>query len=278
MSERGVALVTGASRGIGKATAVALAEVGFDVAITARTVREGEGVDDSDRGQGRPIPGSLETTAALIEAAGRRALPVRMDILEEASLHEGVAAVLDTWGRVDVLVNNAVHTGPGSMELVLDLDVAMVRAKLEGNVVAPFVLIKALLPHFLARGSGTIVNVTSAVAISDPPAPAGQGGWGAGYAMSKGAIHRLAPILAVELRERGIRAFNVEPGYVVTERMAVNAGELGLEGVYPGAPPSVPAAVIAWVASSPEADELNGTTISAQRFARQRGLHPDWKR
>ena len=65
---------------------------------------------------------------------------------------------------------------------------------------------------------------------------------------------------------------------VVTERMEVNQKALGLEGKYPGAPPSVPASVIAWCASAPEADELNGETIIAQRFAKERGLHPPWKR
>ncbi len=96
--------------------------------------------------------------------------------------------------------------------------------------------------------------------------------------MSKGALHRLAGILAVEYRDAGLRVFNLEPGYVVTERMETNAKALGLEGVYPGAPPSVPAAVIVWCATAPDAGELNGETILAQRFAKQRGLHPDWKK
>jgi NAD(P)-dependent dehydrogenase (short-subunit alcohol dehydrogenase family) len=126
------------------------------------------------------------------------------------------------------------------------------------------------------RGDGTIVNVTSAVAYQDPTAPPGEGGWGSAYAMSKGAFHRIAPNLAVEYPM--LRFFNVQPGYVVTERMEVNAKALGLEGRYPGAPPSVPAAVIAWVASSADADELNGTTLEAQQVAKQRGLHPDWWR
>jgi hypothetical protein len=73
-----------------------------------------------------------------------------------------------------------------------------------------------------------------------------------------------------------LRFFNVQPGYVVTERMEVNAKALGLEGRYPGAPPSVPAAVITWAASSPDADELNGTTLEAQQVAKHRDLHPKW--
>ena len=272
-----VALVTGASRGIGKATAVQLAAAGFDVAVAARTQREGEARDDEHGG--RIIPGSLEATASLIEQSGRRALEVTMDLLDRPSLERGVARVLAEWGHIDLLVNNAVHTGAGSMDHFLDLSVELLQTKLEANVVAQFVMAKLVIPSMLERGDGTIVNVTSAVATTDPPAPAGEGGWGMGYAMSKGALHRMAGILAVELGPRGIRAFNVEPGYVLTERMAINQTELGFEGVYRGAPPSVPAAVVTWLASAPadEARELNGTTVSAQRFALERGLHPDWR-
>jgi NAD(P)-dependent dehydrogenase (short-subunit alcohol dehydrogenase family) len=282
VTDRQIALVTGASRGIGKATAVALAAAGFDVAVTARTVHEGEGVDDSDTGAGRAIPGSLDTTAAEVEAHGARALAVRMDLLDRPTLVAGVERVLDEWGRIDVLVNNAVHTGAGSMEHVVDLPVDVLETKLQANVVSQLVLVKAVLTHMLERGSGTIVNMTSAVAITDPPAPAGSGGWGAGYAMSKGAFHRLAGILAVELGERGIRAYNIEPGYVLTERMEINQRALGYEDVYRGAPPTVPAAVIAWLCAAPPDDPevaaLNGQTLRAQKVALDRRLHRDWRR
>ena len=269
------ALVTGASRGIGKATAVALAEVGFDVAFTARTVHEGDGVDDSDRG-GRPVPGSLDTTAALVEATGRRALPVAMDLMDRSSIVAAADRVYDEWGRLDVLVNNAVHTGPGSMVRFEATSIEVIETKLLANAVNQVVMIKAVLPRMVEAGGGTIVNMTSAVAITDPPAPAGEGGWGSAYAMSKGAFHRLAGIIGVEYRDRGITIVNVEPGYVVTERMEVNAEALGLDGVYPGAPPSVPAAVVAWLASDPEAATLTGQTVTAQKFAKDRGLHPRW--
>ncbi len=273
MTDQRVAVVTGASRGIGKASALALADAGFDVAITARTVHEGDGIDDSDSSR-RVMPGSLDTTTALVEERGRRALAVPMDLSDRASLVAAVDRVLDTWGRIDVLVNNAVHTGPGSMARFEDTTIEMIETKLAANVVSQVVLIKAVLPHLLERGDGTIVNVTSAVAITDPPAPAGEGGWGSAYAMSKGAFHRLAGILAVEYPQ--LRFYNVEPGFVVTERMEVNAKALGLEGRYPGAPPSVPASVIAWLATSPDAPELSGQTVAAQRFAKEHQLHPDW--
>jgi NAD(P)-dependent dehydrogenase (short-subunit alcohol dehydrogenase family) len=269
------ALVTGASRGIGKATAVALARAGFDVAFTARTVHEGEGLDDSDSA-GRSVPGSLDTTAALVEEAGRRALPIAMDLMDRASVAAAADRVYDEWGRLDVLVNNAVHTGPGSMTRFEDTTLDMIETKLQANVLSQVVMIKAVLPRMVDAGGGRIVNVTSAVAITDPPAPAGEGGWGSAYAMSKGAFHRLAGIIAVEYRDRGIEIFNVEPGFVVTERMEVNAKAIGLEGRYPGAPPSVPAAVIAWCASSPDASERNGETLSAQKFAKEARLHDPW--
>jgi NAD(P)-dependent dehydrogenase (short-subunit alcohol dehydrogenase family) len=271
-----VAFVSGASRGIGKQSAVRLAQVGFDVVVTARTVREGEGIDDSDT-RGRLVPGSLETTAALVEEHGRRALPIPMDLLDRASIGAAVQRALDEWGRIDVLINNAVHTGPGSMTHFTDTSVALLEEKLEANVLAQVVLIKAVLPGMLARGEGRIVNMTSAVAITDPPAPAGQGGWGVAYAMSKGAFHRMAAILALELGPQGICVYNVEPGYVLTERMEINQREHGFEGVYRGAPPSVPGAVVAWLASAPDAAQLNGLTITAQRFALEHGLHPDWR-
>jgi NAD(P)-dependent dehydrogenase (short-subunit alcohol dehydrogenase family) len=279
---RRVALVTGASRGIGKASAIALAAAGLDVAITARTMQEGDGRDDSTAAGAGAIPGSLETTARQVEAAGGRALPIWADLLDRASLVAATERVLEEWGRVDVLVNNAVHTGPGSMEPFLQLDLDMVETKLEANVVAQLVLIKSVLPGMLERGEGTIIDITSAVATSDPAVPTGEGGWGLGYAMTKGAFHRVAGILAVELGPRGIFVVNVEPGYVLTERMVLAQERLGLAGRYPGAPPSVPGAAVAWLAGGPggvtpdERLAMNGTTISAQRFARERALHPDW--
>src|ERR1700730_10162892 len=111
-----VAFVTGASRGIGRCAALALAHAGYDVVITARTVREGDGREGSVA-----LPGSLETTAAEIEAIGRRALPVRMDLLERASVEDAFATAISAWGRVDLLCNNAIYQGRGPMDLLLDL-------------------------------------------------------------------------------------------------------------------------------------------------------------
>jgi NAD(P)-dependent dehydrogenase (short-subunit alcohol dehydrogenase family) len=128
----------------------------------------------------------------------------------------------------------------------------------------------------LERGQGTIVDVTSHTATADPPGPVGQGGWGLAYAASKAAFHRIAPLVAVELGPAGINAYNLDPGYVDTERQLVNAAALGLTGRYSGAPPSAPAAAIAWLVDHPEALE-NGQTVKALRTALDFGLHPDWR-
>ncbi len=270
------ALVTGATRGIGRSTALALAEAGWDVAVTGRTARRGEGRDDSDTGGGRPLPGSLEETAEGIRAHGRLALELVADLHDQAGLRAAVARVEEAWGGIDLLVNNAVDTAPGSMVPILELTVAQLEAKLAANAVAPFVLIQAVLPGMLARGGGTIVDVTSHTATADPPGPVGQGGWGVAYAASKAAAHRLAPLLAVELGDRGIRAYNLDPGYVDTERQQVNAAALGLVGHYSGAPPSVPAAAIVWMVDHPEALD-NGQTVRGLKLALVEGLHPDWR-
>ena len=180
------------------------------------------------------------------------------------------------WGGVDLLVNNAVDTGPGSMVPIVELTVAQLETKLAANVVANLVLVQAVLPGMLERGRGTIVDVTSHTATADPPGPVGEGGWGLAYAASKAAFHRFAPLLAVELGHRGIRAYNVDPGYVDTERQQVNAAALGLVGRYSGAPPSVPAAAIAWLVDHPDA-VANGQTVKALKTALTHQLHPDWR-
>jgi len=272
-----VALVTGASRGIGRACAHALADAGFAVAITARTMREGTGVDDSDAGAGTTIEGSLERTAAEIEQRGAKALPLVADLTDHESLRAAVAATLAEFGRLDVLVLNAVHTGAGSMLRLLDTDPAAVTTKLQANAVAQLVLVQAALPAMLQRGGGRVIGITSYAATHDPKAPVGEGGWGYAYAASKAAFHRLAGHLAVEHGRDGIVAVNVDPGHVVTERMRANSARLGLEGHYAGAPPSAPAAAVAWLADAAEAVELNGQTVNGLKLVLDRGLHPDWR-
>jgi NAD(P)-dependent dehydrogenase (short-subunit alcohol dehydrogenase family) len=272
------AFVTGASRGIGKGIALELADAGYDVALTARTVHEGDAHEHSStlaRSDTSPLPGSLASTADLVRARGRRCLTVPADLLDHPSLVTAADAVLAEWGHIDVLVNNGRYVGPGHMDFILDTPVRVLRDHLEANTLAPVVLIKAIVPTMIERGGGTVVNVTSGAAYGDPPAPAGQGGWGLGYGMSKGALHRIAGVLALETGDRGIRVFNVQPGFVLTERMIQDMGAFGFDTAS-GAPPAVVGKVCVWLLESPDAASLNGQNIEAQELCDELGLLEGW--
>lgn len=272
------AFVTGASRGIGKAIAIHLARAGFDVAVTARTVQEGEGREHSStlsRSDTSPLPGSLATTAASIEEAGVRSMTVPADLTDRASVIAAADRVLAEWGPIDVLVNNGRYIGPGHMDHFVDTPLELLDLHLEANVMAPLALTKQFLPGMIERGSGTIVNITSGAGYHDPPKAAGEGGWGLGYAISKGALHRIAGILALELGRSGIRAYNVQPGFIATERMFQDMGSFGFDASG-GAPPDVVGAVVTWLVTNPEAAEPNGRNLEAQDECRERNLLPGW--
>src|SRR3954466_15725533 len=212
-SGRKVALVTGASRGIGRACAHALADAGFDVVVTARTLTEGSGIDDSDAGAGTPVEGSLERTAAEVESRGGRALPVVADLTDHPSLRAAVDRAYGEMGRPAAPVLNAVHTGRGSMLPLAETTPEILTTNLHANAVAQLVLVQAALPVMLAAGSGRVIGVTSYTATHDPTAPVGRGGWGYAYAASKAAFHRLPRHLTVELAGDGLVAGNGDPGH-----------------------------------------------------------------
>ncbi len=272
-----IAFVTGASRGIGKACAVALAGAGFDVAIAARTVQTGEAREHSvtvRKSDTRPLPGSLQETAQLIEDRGQRALMVPMDLVDRASVGAGVATILERWGGVDLVLHNGRYVGPGLMDGVLDTPFEAFEKFLEAHVLAQLVITRMVLPGMLERGTGIIMTMGSGAGYTDPPAPPGQGGWGLGYAIGKAAGHRLVGHVKAEFGSRGIRSFNINPGYVRTERNSLTAEDDGMDPSL-GAPPEAIGAVVAWLATSPEADALTGTNIDAQDFCRAKELY-DW--
>jgi NAD(P)-dependent dehydrogenase (short-subunit alcohol dehydrogenase family) len=286
---RRVALVTGASRGIGRCAALALAERGFDVAVTARTVHEGDGVGAPssvrDERGAVALPGSLEATAEAIRAVGREALVAPMDLLDRMSVGMALQQVLDTWGRVDVLVNNAIYQGPATMDRFLDIPLDLAAKIVEGNYLNQLSLVQKVVPRMLAQdpwdGAGTrgvIVNMTSGSVFIDPPAPAGEGGWGLAYVASKAAFNKMVGILHVEFGAQGIRSYNVEPGHVVTESQKARGAHVAIEEAgFRSTPPEVPGAVVAWLASDdPEAVALAGTMLSAGKTAKVHGLVPGW--
>jgi NAD(P)-dependent dehydrogenase (short-subunit alcohol dehydrogenase family) len=274
---RHVALVTGASRGIGKAAAIHLAGKGYDVAVTARTMIDGEGRSDQT---GIALPGGLDTTVAGITDAGGAGLAVRMDVLDRQSLLDGVGEVIDHFGRVDLLLNNAIYQGKGAMVPFMELDEADLETMMIGNVYAQLALIKAVLPSMIQHGGGTIMNMISPTAYYDPPGKIGEGGWGMGYAMTKAAFERVAPLLEVEHRDEGIKAFSVEPGHVPTEKSMAEAAARGTDHGhgkhFRAATPDVIGAAIAWLATTDEDDEYRGKIVHLQREAKKRGLVADW--
>jgi NAD(P)-dependent dehydrogenase (short-subunit alcohol dehydrogenase family) len=276
-----VALVTGASRGIGRCAAVALARRGFDVAITARTVHEGDGrahassvlVDDEPV----PIPGSLESTAAEIRALGRTCLEMPMDLLDRASVEHAAAATLAAMERVDVLVNNAIYQGPGTMDRILDLPLELAERCLVGDYLHPLLLTQLLLPQMLERGGGRLVNMLSEAAFTTPPAPAGAGGWGVAYAAAKAAFHRVTDMCHVEFAASGILAFSIAPGLTLTESMRISGMDKVLTGAgHAPAPPEVAGEVAAWLGDDPAAASYAGQMVSSRRLCRELALLPGW--
>ena len=142
-----------------------------------------------------PVPGGLDTTVEQIIEAGREGHPIQMDLLDRQSVLDAADEAIEHFGRIDVLVNNAIYQGPGAMLTIEELDDIYLNQLFEGNVFAQLGLIRYLLPTFIDQGGATIVNMISATAFTTPPGKIGSGGWGVGYAMSKSAFERVAPLL-----------------------------------------------------------------------------------
>ena len=262
MTARGTAMVTGASRGIGRAVALALADAGYDVAVTARTVREGT----SSEG----LPGSLETTTAEIEARGRRALAVPLDLLDRDALVPAVERVLGHFGRLDVLVNNAIYVSADNDRRFLDTPIETFEKRIYGDLTAQVILTQRAARAMVAQPTGgTIVNMTSGAGMTSPPAPVGEGGWALSYGVAKGGFHRMAGVVAVELGGQGIRCVNVQPGFVATERATARADLAWV--AERGKSPSVVGAVVAWWLDQPDDVVRNGGTVEVDEVVPRLG-------
>jgi NAD(P)-dependent dehydrogenase (short-subunit alcohol dehydrogenase family) len=275
---RKTAFVTGASRGIGKAIALRLAKGGYDVALTARTVQDGEQREHSStvrRSDTSALPGSLSSTADEIRAAGAQAMVLPADLLDFVSLQAAAERLLADWGRIDLVVHNGRFIGPGLKDLTLDTPVEVLVKHIQANAVAPVVLNAVFLPAMIAQGGGTLIYITSNAAYKRPFATVEKGGWGLSYAMSKAAGHAIAGVVAKEYRDKGVRAFNLEPGATLTERIAQEMGNVGHEHL-PWEPVEVVAESAHWLATSPEADALNGRNVESQVLCQEHNLLPGW--
>ena len=281
-----VAFVTGASRGIGRAIAVELAREGFDVVVAARTVKPGErhshGLSGSTRTTSA-LPGSLEETAQLICEIGQKALVVRLDLLDMPGAVAAVKLALDSFGRVDVFVNNAIYKGKGNLQRVADVAVHDYADMLQCNVVTPLAMIKELLPSMVANKSGVVVQLSTPSVWLEPKFAVDKGGWDFGYSSSKAAAAKLVPMLAVEhpLEGSGLRFFNVEPGLVVTEIMKREGNADEFAKGFGSVPAEVSGKVIAWLSSLPVDDpyvrKFNGRVVYAPKLCEELGLIRGYK-
>lgn len=183
-----VALVTGASQGIGRACALVLAEGGADVVLGARN-RE-----------------KLEAVAEEVEVLGRKAVAVSLDVADGGSVKAAVAQALEAFGKIDILVNNAGMTRDG---LLLRMKPEDWEAVLRTNLNGAYHCIRAVLPGMVKRRYGRIINITSVVA------QAGNAGQ-ANYVASKAGLIGLTKAVAVEVASRNITVNAVAPGFVAT--------------------------------------------------------------
>ena len=232
-----VALITGASRGLGRALALAFAAEGADLILNARA---GSSAD-------------LGAVRRAAEAAGARVLVVTADVGDRADVERLAATALARFGRVDVLVNNASALGPTPMPYLSDYPPDAWEEVLRANVTGPFLLTRALVGQMIARGSGAVINVSSDAGVVGYP------GWGA-YGVSKAALDQLTRTWAAELAGTGVRVNSVDPGSMDT---AMHRAAEPDEDPAQWARPEDVVEPFIWLASDAAAD------VTGQRFEAQ---------
>jgi 3-oxoacyl-[acyl-carrier protein] reductase len=205
------ALVTGSSRGIGRAVAQRLAAEGATVVVTARSYEPSPSVR---AGAVTAIPGTIAETIELIEMAGGQALGVATDLEDAGQRERLVEEVLDRTGRIDILVNNA---GFADYALVEDMSLETFDRTVEHYLRTPFVLTRAAVPHMRKQGAGWIVNIGSVTGVA-PVRPYRDYNKTAGdvvYASMKAALHRFTQGVAAELLDANIAVNCVGPSTAI---------------------------------------------------------------
>ncbi len=261
-----VVIVTGASRGIGAETAKLFAAEGGKVICAARTLREGD----------HPLAGSLERTVGEIRAAGGEATPVAVNISEPAECENLVQAARETYGPLDVLVNNAALT---YFIPVKDYPTNRWMRSWAVNFHAPFILSKLVLEDMIPRRSGSIVNISSGAAIGPgrgpyPNAPQNIGG--ACYGAEKAALERFTQGLAMEVYQYGISVTCVSPSQVVpTPGTVFHRLVSGLDDPR-GEPPELMAKAALLLATEP-LEKVTGRVTYSQLILKEFGWTPQAK-
>ncbi len=254
-----VALVTGASRGIGRAVALELAGAGARVVLAARTATEGV----------HPLPGSLAATAAAIRERGGEAWEMPVDISEEANCAALIEAIEARLGAVDVLVNNAALT---YFEPVSSLKPGRWLRSFAVNVHAPYWLSRLVLPGMRARRSGRIINVSSIAAVGPGRGPyTAPGRGGTLYGMEKAALERFTQGLAQEVYQDGVGVAAVAPSDIVVTPGTTYHGLVTGPDDPRAEPPAYMAQAVRLLATLPLA-EMTGVVTYSQRLLAQYGL------
>ena len=257
-----VAVITGASSGIGKAAAVSWAALGADVVVSARS--------DGPRPDGYP---SLVDTKAAVEEQGGRCLAIRADMAVESDIDRLAGAALGTFGQVDIVLNNAAALEPEAMNAnFFQMTPAEWRYQIDVNLTGPWLVMKALAPSMRGRG-GLVINMTSGSLPGDPPQKhlPGQGYPGAAYPVSKAAINRMTEVLAKELRAVGIVVVSLHPGRVLVERSPTRLRNGGYDVSQWGSIDK-PIAALEWLVTHKDPMSFSGTVQYAPQLVEQEAL------
>jgi NAD(P)-dependent dehydrogenase (short-subunit alcohol dehydrogenase family) len=254
-----VALVTGASRGIGEAISARLAMEGARVVSSARTAQEGES----------KLPGTLGDTVARIKKAGGEAMFIKADLAQASERERVVNEAVDAYGPIDILVNNAAIT---FFMPVAEFTEKRFKLMLEVQVYAPFHLSQLVLPSMKARKQGWIVNISSGAAFHPKqPYMAGARG-GTVYGMCKAALERFTTGLASEVQGDGIAVNVVSPGLVATPGVAVHG--LITEQTKNRVQPIEYIAEAVYQLASGDPKTMTGRIDHAEPFLKELGLKP----
>jgi len=236
------AIVTGASRGIGKAISLALAKAGANVVIAARTEKESP-----------TLPGTIHKTAKEINKLGYNAIAIRCDVTIHEEVQNMIERALSTYGIIDILVNNAgVLQGARFQETKLEDFINIYQV----NVLGPFLCTKAILPHMVSHKSGSIVNISSGLAESTNPS-------NNIYSASKAALNRMMLKLAAEVQEHNIAVNLLNPGLTLTEGLIARTPPE--EMLASASPPSRVEQPTVWLAAQ-TAMSFSGRIVEASTF------------
>jgi len=266
-----VALVTGATRGIGRVVSLELARRGFRVVVTGRTLREGEGnAGSADKPEW--VPGSIEATVAEIRSGGGEALGVRLDLLDRASIDAAIDTTTDTFGRLDVLFNNGIYQGPELMLPIADFSMQAAEHSFRGIVINQVYVSRRAIAVMKPQGHGRIIFISALAAVATP-----NGGFGFLYGAAKAAYNRIHEFIHFEHAKDGILAFLVEPQFTMTDTMQARWGKQAdqIGAGLPARRPEETAETVAWLALHPDAARFSGMPmINAPDFFAANAIDP----